>query len=272
MLILLFITCLDGSQINLKVSENVAFDYTTKYGVLKVPIKEMWEVNLGIHVDDPKPFTDAIKALGDEKYGNRAAATKFLKENPRGAWKYLYPLQKSSDPEVAKRVELLSSEMEHPLIADRFAVNDGTMTGEIKQTEIEGVSDSLGPIKIKLSQIKSMSIRRPGTEAELDSATEDWLIIGEYDGRLKISVTGKIDLWPPGIGQYVTGPKGNMSAAGKGGTFMAGAVVGRGVDGKEFLIGESYSTSTFPRGRLEVRVVGTLWNSPCLGVYKVRVE
>ncbi len=270
---LLLITCLDGSNINLQVKDDVAFDIQTKYGALKVPLKDIRDINVGIHVDNPDAFINAAKALGNEKYGDRAAATKFLKDNPRGAWKYIAPLQKDPDPEVFKRVEQLMNGMtDRPPIQDNIAVSGSYFIGDIKQTEIEGVNASLGTVKIKLSQIRVIVVKQPARDMELDASSDDWKEIGEvFDGRLTITVSGEIDLWAQGPGQYKCGPKG-YTTAGKGGTYMAGLVVGRGSDGKEFVIGERFSTTNFPRGKVEVRIVSNPWNGPSMGKYQLKVE
>jgi hypothetical protein len=272
MYLLLLVTLLDGSQVNLKVKDDLSFDVATKYGALKIPLKDIRDVNVGVHVDNPKDFEGAAKALGNEKYGDRAAATKFLKDNPRGAWKYIQPLQKDPDPEVYKRVEQLTKDMDRPPILDNVALAGTYMAGDIKQTEIEGVSDSLGPLKIKMSQIKLIVMKQPGRDMELDASTEAWIEVEHvYDGRVTIVASGEIDLWPQTPGQYRTTPKG-YSTAGKGGSYMAGALVGRGSDGKEFLIGENFSTVNFPRGKLEVRIVGNPWNGPSGGKYQLKIE
>lgn len=272
-MILLLITCLDGSNINLKVKDDIAFDLHTKYGVLKVPLKDIRDVNFGIHVDNPEAYINAAKSLGNEKYGDRAAATKFLKDNPRGAWKYIQPLQKDTDPEVAKRVQQLMEGMkDRPPVLDNVAVSGSYFAGEIKQTEIEGVSGSLGLVKIKVSQMLVLRVKQDAVEIELDAADEGWKEIGTiYDGKVSIKVSGEIDLWAQGPGQYKCGPKG-YTAAGKGGTWMAGVVVGRGSDGKEFLVGESFSATNFPNGKLELRIVSNPWNGLSMGKYQIQVE
>ena len=70
-----------------------------------------------------------------------------------------------------------------------------------------------------------------------------WLdsgVIVDPNQRLLILGEGQVDLWPQGPGQYMTGPKG-YSTAGKGGTFMAGALIAKvGEHGKAFFVGERY--------------------------------
>ena len=273
MYLLLLITLLDGSQVNLKVKDDSAFDMQTKYGVLKIPFKDIRDVNFGIHVDNPEAYVNAVKSLGNEKYGDRAASTKFLKDNLRGAWKYIQSDINNPDPEVSKRVESVIKEMkDRPPILDNIAVPSGYMAGDIKQTEIEGVSDSLGPLKIKISQVKLIVFKQPTANIELDASDEGWKEVGQvYDGRVTITAKGQIDLWAQGPGQCLTTPKG-YTTVGKGGTYMAGAVVGRGADGREFLVGESFSATNFPRGKLELRIVGNPWNGPSMGKYQVSVE
>ena len=44
MYLLLVITLLDGSSVNLKVNNDTAFDVQTKYGALKIPLKEARDI------------------------------------------------------------------------------------------------------------------------------------------------------------------------------------------------------------------------------------
>lgn len=272
-MILLLITCLDGSQVNLKVRDDFVFNVTTKFGVLKVPVKDIRDINVGIHIDKPEAYIDAAKSLGKEAYKDRAFATKFLKDNPRGGWKYIQPLQNNPDPEVAQRVkQLIDGFVDRPPVQDNVALSGTYLAGDISNTEIEGVSDSLGPLKISFSQMLRIVVRTGVRDINLNSASEEWVEIGYvYDGRVTITASGTIDLFPGTPGQYTTTPKG-YTAAGKGGGYMAGALVGRGSDGKEFLIGDRFSTMNFPRGKLEARIVASPWNNPSSGTYELKIE
>ena len=70
--------------------------------------------------------------------------------------------------------------------------------------------------------------------------------------RVKIEADGQVDLWPQGAGQYLAAPKG-YNTAGKGGHFMAGALVGRiGEKGKAFYVGEHYDATAVEEGRLQL--------------------
>jgi len=273
MYLLLVITLLDGSSVNLKVNNDTAFDVQTKYGALKIPLKEARDITFGIHVDNPEQFINAVKSLGNEKYGDRVSSTKFLKDNPRGAWKYIQPLQKDPDQEINKRVQQLIDGMgNRPPILDSIAISSGYMSGEIKQTEIEGVSESLGPLKIKMSQVKLIVCKQPERDVELDAANSEWQEVGQvFDGHVTINATGQVDIWPQGPGQYVCGPKG-YTTAGKGGIYPAGALMGRGSDNKEFVVGDFFTATNLPRGKLELRIIGSPWNNVSSGTYKIRIE
>src|SRR5262245_59794993 len=63
-----------------------------------------------------------------------------------------------------------------------------------------------------------------------------------------------------------------VATAGKGSTYMAGALVGRvGDAGKIFLIGERYDGSPGDEGRLWMQIVPSPWNNASTGSYRVRV-
>jgi hypothetical protein len=90
--------------------------------------------------------------------------------------------------------------------------------------------------------------------------------------RLCVNAEGQIDLWPQGPGQYMAAPKG-FNTTGKGGNFLAGALVGRvGENGKSFLIGERYEGSPSEEGKLYLHIVPSPWNNASTGNFRVRVH
>ena len=95
--------------------------------------------------------------------------------------------------------------------------------------------------------------------------------INEHDWHV-VACDGQIDLWPQGPGQYMTTPKG-YTTAGKGSTYMAGALVGRvGENGRIFLIGERYDGAPSDEGRLFLQIVPSPWNNASTGSYHVRIN
>jgi hypothetical protein len=111
--------------------------------------------------------------------------------------------------------------------------------------------------------------------AKYGSAPEQWLdsgVVMDASQRLFMVSEGQVDLWPQGPGQYVTGPKG-YSTAGKGGSFMAGALIAKvGDTGKAFLVGERYEGTPADQGKVLLQIVPSPWNNASSGSYRVRIS
>src|SRR5262249_41740691 len=103
----------------------------------------------------------------------------------------------------------------------------------------------------------------------------EWFDTGiTVDATLRVMLTseGQVDLWPQGPGQYLASPKG-FNTTGKGGMFLAGALIGRvGERGKAFVIGERYEGTSGEEGRLYLQIVASPWNNASAGTYRVRVR
>lgn len=270
MFVVIFLTLFDGSNVTLKVPDT-KIDLNTPYGQLKVAIKDINTINMGIHVEDAVPYVQAVSGLGDSIHKIRDASMTFLQNNPRGGWKYLSTIQDHPDLEVKKRIkQLVEGYKETPRLFDIIIIGSDTISGEIQQKEIEGVSPSLGPLKIKISEIKTIIVKQQVKTVSLNH--EEWTEASYIlNSRVRITASGFIDLWPQTPGLHLAGPKGS-STAGKESTYTAGSLMGRGGDGKAFLIGENFSSNSFPTGKLELRIIPSIWNTPFLGSYEVRIE
>lgn len=200
MYVMIIISLLDGSNVTLKVPE-IQLNVQTKHGLLKMPIKDVNFIVVGIHVEESKRFIESINDLGHPQHKVRDLATSFLMNNPRGAWKYLP--KEHEDLEVQKRIKkILDSYNERPNLEDIITIGQDVFSGEIQQKEIEGVSESLGNLKIKLSQINRINIKNKNVKTVIDK--EEWTTVGQVTtGRVSITVKGSIDLWPQVPGQYL---------------------------------------------------------------------
>ena len=270
MLVILLVTLLDGSAVNLKVPAATVLQFQTKHGQLSIPLGEVRECAVGVHVDTPEEYAGHAKALGDEKYGSRDEAMKFLKNHSRGAYRYLAPLKTSKDPEVARRVELLLKEYrEFPIVEDKVSWAGSAVAGDITTPSLVGESACLGKLSIPFSQIKSILARMPAAKITI-AGSDGWKEVGYViDGQLAIKASGEVDLWPQGGGQHVTGPDGYNQVSG---TYPAGALIGR-VGTKTFLVGRDFHTNNMDRGKLELRINGSPWqNCTPSGEYTVEVE
>lgn len=272
-MILLMLVLLDGSQLNMNVPAETVWEYKTPYGVMQVPIKKIHDIQFGIHLEDEKPFIEAVKNLSNETYNLRNSATKFLKDNQREAYKFILPLKESKDPEVAKRVEqLLDQYKSFPTIEDSLELVDSNFrVGFLSLKEIKGESKSLGKMTIKVSELKSLAVKSNYNQVTKLQPDAEWVDIGWSHGAFTIAAMGEVDLWPMTPGVYKCGPKGHTINTGP---YPAGALLGRVNGGEVFVVGEHFTSNRLPRGKVEVRVNGSPWpNSGKLdGFFEVRVE
>ena len=268
MYLVFLIVLLDGSQVNLKVPESTTWEYKMSYGNLKIPIKDIQDIQLGIHLDDEAPYVQAANNLSSNNYGERDKATKFLRNNPRGAFKFIYPLKNSKYPETYQRVDqLLSNYKTLPPSSDFIVTKDCNLsTGFLTLTEIQGESESLGKLTIKMSQVKSIFTKRTATIDLLPE--QDWTVLDYVSGQFSVKATGQVDLWPMTPGAYQCGPKGHTTL---NGSYNSGALLGR-INGTVFVIGENYNGNG--SGKLEIRINGVPWpgGTTPLGSYKVNLE
>lgn len=271
MMTVLLVTLLDGSQINLSVPSQRKLIFLTPYAELHIPVSHLRECALGVHVDNPERFETYCRELGDDRYGQRDIAMKFLRENQRDAYKYLNKLRDSENPEVKRRLELLLKEYKtFPVIHDQITIATGNIQGEIKDILLPGENAALGKLSIRVSQIAKIATGLPKQKLTIVAAN-DWTEIGYiYNGRVKIAASGEVDLWPQVPGGYIARPDG-YSTLFNG--YPSGALLGR-VGNKVFLVGASLQTNNMDRGKLELRINGSPWGTTTTpsGSFDVTVE
>ena len=196
---------------------------------------------------------------------------------------------KTTDPEAIQRVagllKRLESKYPQELLqrreTDLVHTAEFPIVGRVLAPAFKATSAHFGDLSLKLADLRTLTFRGPDqTELTIDaakhgSAPDQWLDTGinlDADVRLLINADGQVDLWPQGSGQYMTTPKG-YTTAGKGSTFMAGALVGRvGDHGKQFLIGERYDGAPGEEGRLYLHIVPSPWNNASTGSYRARIS
>jgi len=155
------------------------------------------------------------------------------------------------------------------------------IVGRAMTETIKAESAHFGELSLKLSDLRNLFVRGPNTEnewtvdaAKHGSAPDQWFdtgIVVDATQRLTLLGEGHVDLWPQGPGQYLTTPKG-YTAAGKGGAFMAGALIAKiGAAGKPFLVGDRYEGTPSEEGRLFLHIVPSPWNNASAGTFRVRM-
>lgn len=269
--VLLCITTLDGSQINLKVAESTTLEYVTTYGELRIPIKDVRDCQLGVHPADKQAIMGHIQNLGSDQYAQREAASKYLKLHLHDAQHELAKVT-DANPERSKRAAILLKELFSPEPAnDLLTTNDGTITGFIANKALVGESESLGKLTVPISVIKSIRIRTTDKTIKIGAST-NWTSVGFLSSEtLTLVAEGTIDLWPTELGVYVTDADGSK-AGNINGNYPIGALIGR-IQGREFLIGKNFSANV-GRGELELRVIPTSWSGgvPPAGYYEVKIK
>ncbi len=274
-MVLLLLTLLDGSLVSLQ-AKDLVFKIDGKYGSLSVPAGDVAEISLGVHLDPviEGECEGAYKNIGENAHGFRVMGMKYLSANKRNAYKYVVSGLKSSDPEVVKRCEQLKAGYGgiYPKIVDIVRIDKyGELTCNVTNTFIEGKSESLGVLRIPISQIVKVARRGLNLRTVLEP-NHVWEDFGYIGSRLSVRVSGQVDWWPLTPGQYQAGPNGLANGAATIEGYPAGAVVGR-VNGKEFYVGESFQSDGMEPGILFLRINKTAWkNSNPSGNFTVEVE
>jgi hypothetical protein len=281
----------DGSLIRMTILQE-HLDVVTKYGKLKVPIKDIRKIEFGLHLPEgvAPQIQAAIRQMGSSVYKQREGAVKDLVELGALAFPSVQKAALSVDLEVAQRAvavlkrisDNIPAENLRTKMEDTIQTTEFPIVGRIVSPAIKAHSVHFGEMSLKLSDLRSIQLRGSGDDAvvtvdagKYGSQADKWLDSGTVVGpnlRLIIRGEGEVDLWPAAPGQYLTGPKG-YTTAGKGGTFMAGALLGRvGKDGKAFFIGDRYEGVPAQEGTLFLHIVPSPWNNASSGVYRVKIR
>ena len=281
----------DGSIVRMTLlQENL--EVQTKYGKLLIPLSEIRKVEFGLHVPPEvnQQITQSIKRLASDVYKERDGASKELVQVGHFAFPSLQKASRSSDQEVSYRAaslikqisERTSPELLKMREEDVIQTVEFTVTGKITSQTIKANSPHFGDVALKLSELRTMQVRQHGGKSDLvldaakvGSALDQWCdtgIIVDAAQRVLITGEGQVDLWPQGPGQYLAAPKG-YNTAGKGGQFMAGALVGKiGENGKAFYVGDRFEGAANEEGKLYLQIVPSPWNNESTGNYRVRVQ
>jgi hypothetical protein len=281
----------DGSIVRMTLlQENL--EVQTKYGKLTIPMQDVRRIEFGLHVpaDVNKQITQSIKRLASDVYKERDLASKDLVQVGHFAYPSLQRASRSSDQEVAYRavsvLKQISDRVPPELLKlrdeDVVTTTEFTVIGKITSPTLKANSPHFGDVSLKLSELRTMHLRQHGGKLELivdaakhGSALDQWCDSGitvDAGQRIVATSEGSVDLWPQGPGQYMAPPKG-YNTAGKGGQFMAGALIGKiGENGKAFYIGERYEGTSSEEGRLYLLIVPSPWNNASAGQFRVRIQ
>lgn len=281
----------DGSLVRVTILQDT-LDVMTKYGKLTIPIEEVRRIDFGLHlpVGADAKIDASIKSLGSAAFKEREEATKTLVHYGPMAMPFVKKAVHSPELEVAHRAIYVAKRIseKHPpeLLAlkeeDIIQTAEFQVVGRIMNETIKASSAHFGDLNLKLCDLRTLFVRggKAGSEWVVDaakhgSAPDQWLDTGitvDPSQRFTLVSEGQVDLWPQGPGQYLTSPKG-YTAAGKGGTFMAGALVAKvGEHGKPFMVGERFEGSPTEDGKLFLHIVPSPWNNASAGSYRIRMS
>lgn len=266
----------------------------TKYGKQTVPFGDIRKIEFGFRCppEAEKEIRACIENLKSSDFKERQVAQNRLSGKEIGHFAYPFVKKISEgkgDLESVRRattaVEMIRMKTSENLLnlkdRDVLWAKEFMITGKVQGVAFKTRS-LLGEITIDFHNICSVvrNVEHRGETIIIDAAQygsspDKWLNAKIWIGtstRLNVSAEGQVDLWPQGPGQYMTGPKG-YTTAGKGSSFMAGALIGRiGEKGKSFLIGGNYNDSPTEEGELFLQIVPSPWNNPSSGNYSVKIE
>jgi hypothetical protein len=281
----------DGSLVRMTILQD-ELEVMTKYGKLTIPLREIRRIDFGLHLPDGvgQHIDQSIKQLGSETYKERDEAVKHLVHYGPLAYPFLQRASRNPDPEVSQRASGVIKRITEKTTPETLRIKEEDyiqtlefpVTGRILHPIIKAHSSHFGDLSLKLSDLRTLFVRGAAGDSEMvvdatkyGSAPEQWLdsgIIVDPSQRLLIVGEGQVDLWPQGPGQYVTGPKG-YSTAGKGGNFMAGALIAKvGENGKAFVVGERFEGSPNEEGKVYLQIVPSPWNNASSGSFRVRIS
>jgi len=281
----------DGSVVRMMLITD-SIEVRTRYGSLVVPVQDVRRIEFGMHIPEVvrQRIDQSIRQLGSEAFKQREDASKDLIQ--AGHWAYA-PLQKaaqSSDRELSTRAGAILKKLSETIAPEslKFKEEDTIHTldfpiiGTVTNSVLKASSALFGEQQFKIGDIRTLLIHggRGDSEIALDAArigstAEPWHDTGlTVDRHLRLNITaeGDCDLWPQTPGQYVAHPRG-YNTPGKGGTYLAGALIGRiGESGRTFIVGDRYEGTPGEEGKLYLSIVGSPWNNASSGTYRVKIR
>ncbi len=280
----------DGSVVRMTLKQKDV-EIQTEFGKLLIPFAKVRHIEFGLHIpaEIDAQVTQSIKRLASSTYKERDVASRDLVRAGHFAFLSLQKAAKSGDTEVAHRATSLIKQISERTASDLLKLGEEdviqttkfTIIGKITSQTLKAHSPHFGDVSLKLSELRTMHVRQHGSKAELildaskhGSALDQWLDTGimvDAGQRMIIVGTGQVDLWPQGPGQYMATPKG-YNTTGKGGQFMAGALIAKvGENGKSFFIGDRHESTPSEEGKLFLQIVPSPWNNASTGNYRVNI-
>lgn len=281
----------DGSVVRMGLLQD-SLEVMTKYGKLTIPVREIRKIEMGLHLPPglDQQIDQNIRLLSSQVFKQREEASRELVQAGHWALAALQKASRSGDPEVSSRAGSLIKKIQEKLSPEHLKQKDEDtlhtvefpVVGRILSPVLKAYSPLFGQQDLKLSDLRTIQIRGTRGDREIvveaakyGSASDQWMDTGimvDPSLRLLITSDGQVDLWPQTPGQYMAPPRG-YNTPGRGGQFMAGALVGRvGENGRVFLIGERYEGNPSEEGKIYLHIIPSPWNNASGGSFRVRIH
>ena len=276
-----------------------AIVFRTAYGKIDIPLEDILELKFGFHCPPELEAEIAyhIKQLGSNMYRERVESQKLLMESEKfleDAQHFALPYLRKTvaadkDPERVKRANVVIRKIEAKCSKEFLNIKEEDVVvtkewgvpipGRIEGREFREVSakrlGDFSPVKfsnISMLEGEAQTIKQEVfVDAGEHSSTKRWNATGIFIRRqknLSVKADGRVDLWPQGPGQYMTGPKG-YNTAGQDTNMMAGTLLGKiGEQGTVFVVGELYDEVPQKQGELFLAIVPAPWNNSSVGQYR----
>lgn len=270
----------DGSMIRC-TAMTTSIQIDTAYGPLVVPLSEVKRIQFGLHPTpvEAKSIADARRGLASGVYKDRETSRKILTSMGRLAIPALRHAEKSVDREVSvistSLLQMIVEQDPREVRELDSIVATFPIEGRIKAESLS-VRSALGESSIPLNKIESLTVIQAEMSLKIQAPKVDneWVATKFTVSRgdvVTIRAAGDIDLYPQDPGKWKAQPRG-YNTAGKGGVFLAGALIGKIGGGQSFMIGEQSSISVQEAGELHLQIVASPWNTASDGAYSVRVK
>lgn len=289
----------NGSTVRM-ILQTDAIDVQTPYGKLQVPIKDIKQIDFGVHLPDglDQKIDDFVRKLGSENFKEREAATNELIRIGADAYPaLLHAAQFSTDLELSKRAKSVVETMRTNLAAkdlrtqhaDQIVTPTFTLVGRIVTPSLKANADYFGNVEVQVTKLRTLRSTEAPTEVivNVDAAKyaiaggREWMVTEfqvEAKMKLIVSASGTVDLWPQQGGGYMSTPAG-FSNGGPGAPLgpgrvrvLPGALIGKiGENGTPFVIGEAYEGIQAKEGKLYLQIGPSPWNQQCNGSYQVKI-
>jgi hypothetical protein len=158
---------IDDSTIKLTLLEG-QIEFLTPHGKLTIPVAEIRKVELGMRIPDDvlAQIQTAVADLGSGQFRKREEAMATLLRHREKSYPALKQAAKSSDAEVAKRVEELIEKLKEAVPESRLDMPEhdvihtelSKIAGKIMTPTLRARSFSFGEVQLKLSDTLAMAV------------------------------------------------------------------------------------------------------------------